>query len=215
MNDTSADQARFEQHRPVPVVSKRPPLTSKQKRGAMLAGGLGFTVMGIGFSLVALVVFAFSVVLVVGSIVAFIERSGQSTDGFSAWLSVVVSDYWWVPAIAGVVGIGIWLVGYFASVRILRSSGNEQAVGITWSALGISIVASWSVGGLLSTGSSFSSAFSSNSDQLLPLAILAAIVGALLSLAATVAAGVFAWWWMAHALRADTAAGSQRDETLA
>jgi hypothetical protein len=172
----------------------------------MLAGGVGFALMTIGFSLFAIAGTAIIVALFIGGIMGLIERSGESTRGFGDWISLVIADYWWVALIVAVVGVLVWLAGYFASVRILKSSGNDRATAITWSGLGISVAASWVLNGILSIGGSFAGVLPGDDGMWQRAALVASIVGGVLGLVAMVAVGVFAWWWMAHAFRARSAA---------
>lgn len=196
---------------PMPVAYRRPPLTSKQRNGAMLAGGLGLTIMTIGFSLFSLAGMALIVALVIGGVTGLIERAGGTTDGFYESLTLFINDYWWVAALAGLVGVIVWLAGYFTSVRILRSTGNGRATAITWSALGISIAAAWVLSSILSIGTSVAGVFRNDND----LWLQTVIVSSALSFAMTAAVGVFAWWWMAHAFRTDPAAPVRADKPAA
>lgn len=186
----------------LPPAPKRPPLSVEQKRGAMIAGGVGFTLMTFGFSLVMGVVIVTLVFALIGAIASAVERSAGVPAEILDGMSDFVRDYGWVAVVVAVVGVVLWLVGYFASVRILRSSGNTRATAITWAALGISIVASWVIGGILSFPFNLMTTTPGWDEGSAGAAIVGGVLSAVLGLAATAAIGVFAWWWMAHALRA-------------
>lgn len=189
---------------PAPVAYRRPALTPAQKRGAMIAGGVGFTLMTLGFSLLGVALAVLFIALIIGGIAGLVERSGESTGGFMEWFTTVASDFGWIVAVVAVVGVLIWLAGYFASVRILRSNGNPRATAITWSALGLAIVASWIVGTVISIPAQVTGAFEDFDRGLGQASIAVGLVSGAVSIAATVAIGVFAWWWMAHAFRQPT-----------
>lgn len=186
----------------------RTPLTAEQKRGAMIAGGVGFALMTLGFGIVSVVVVVLFVFGLLGFIGTALARSGETSANMMADIVEFAQMYWWIALLVAVVGVILWLAGYFASVRILKSSGNRRATAITWAGLGIAIVANWLVGSVLSIPASLINMGSSDSGVLTGALLGGGLVFGLLGLAATVAIGVFAWWWMAHALRVAPAAES-------
>ncbi|WP_403021182.1 hypothetical protein [Salinibacterium sp. GXW1014] len=186
---------------PVQAPPRRPPLTAGQKRGAMIAGGVGYTLMSLGFGTIFAVVVVTLVFGVMGFIGASIARSGGAADDFVQTVADIVQSYWWIALVAAILGVALWLAGYFASVRILKSTGNPRGTAITWAALGIGIVAGWVVGTVLSIPGNMLTVMPGRGEGELPGLLVGGGLLALASLAATVAVGVFAWWWMAHALR--------------
>lgn len=193
---------------PMPVRPVRPPLTSQQKRGAMIAGGVGFTVMSLGFAILAVVGTVLVVFGILGFVGTLLAQSGGSRDEFLTSVADAVRDYWWVGLIAALLGVAIWVAGYLVSVRILKSSGNPRATAITWASIGIGIVAGWIVGAIISIPANVIATLPANEADA-GVIIVASVIAAVVSIASTAAVGVFTWWWMAHALRpaAPVAAG--------
>ncbi|QEE62167.1 hypothetical protein FVA74_11725 [Salinibacterium sp. dk2585] len=186
---------------PVQAPPRRPPLSVGQKRGAMIAGGVGYTLMSLGFGTVFAVVIVTVVFGVMGFIGASLARSGGAADDFVQTVTDIVQSYWWIALVVAILGVALWLAGYFASVRILKSSGNSRATAITWAALGIGIVAGWVASTVLSIPGNMLTVMPSRGEGELPALFVGGGLLVLASLAVTVAIGVFAWWWMAHALR--------------
>lgn len=184
---------------------RKPPLTPGQKRGAMIAGGVGYSLMTLGFGTVFAVLIVTFIFGLMGFIGASIARSGGTVEVFVQTVTDLVQTYWWIALVVALLGIALWLAGYFASVRILRSSGNPRATAITWAALGIGVAAGWLANSVLSIPGNMLTVFPSRDEGDLPGLFIGGGFLLLLSVAVTVAIGVFAWWWMAHALRpADT-----------
>jgi hypothetical protein len=185
---------------PFTPAPKRPPLTPKQKRGAMLAGGLGFSIMTVGFGAVAISLGALLIMAVIGGISGLVERTGESSGGVALWVDQARTDFGWIVLVVALLGVIVWVVGYFTSVGILRSSGNPHPVATTWAALGISVAASWILSGILSIPGSFMS-YLPVDNEWLQMSIIAGIASVALTIVVTAAIGVFTWWWMAHAMR--------------
>ena len=192
-----------------PVKPRAPALAKRQRRGAMIAGGVGFILVQIGllcFSLLTtLAIFA----LFAGFIVSV---SRGRDEGFNQFFSefifnglsqidpVVIGV---VVAVVIAVGVLTVLFGILASRWILKSHGVNRPTAVTWSALGIAIVSSWIMGGFSWFGSRFIGTFDNHfTDTIMPW-----IIGVLgvLSILTSVAIGVFAWWWMAHVFRSRAA----------
>lgn len=184
-----------------PATPPKPaPLSPGQRRGALIAGGVGFTVMTFGFGLISLMfalVVIFGIIGVVGTAIA---RYSGMPAGFIEGLNEFVEAFWWVGLVVALLGAAIWAAGYIASIRILRSSGNTRAVAITWSALGIAVAANWLVGFVVTIPANVLSSFPTG-DALDGAGIFIAGFVFLIGLAGTVAVGMLAWWWMAHVLR--------------
>lgn len=187
--------------RPAP----KPPLDARAKRGAMIAGAVSFTIMAIGS---ALAIVPASIALIVGVIAGTFALIASSSGGENQVQEWFDSSF---PQLAGlwllwlgifvVLGIVVWVVGFFVSIFVLRSNRVARPGAVTWSALGVGIVASTVVNGIIYPlvsavtssfgGYSFGSGFGT----------AAVVITAVLWLACTAAIGLFSWWWMAHALR--------------
>lgn len=130
-------------------------------------------------------------------------------------------------------GLILSLLGLWISVRLLRHPGIARPVGVTWAAFGISLAASSVIGGLGSAvaspfaggipGFGFGFDFGrgapsgpapgfdpgavtewADPDRLLGLVWPFVVLGSLASLLVPIVLSVFAWWWMAHAMRPAT-----------
>jgi hypothetical protein len=146
-------------HAPARSVPPRPPLAPRQKRGAMLAGAVGFSLMSLGFALVA-------IPLAIALFGAFFSTlfnwaTANNPDDVSINGGVppedierFISNAWamFLPWLIGLVILGIilWILGYLASIGILRSHQVNRPVAVTWSGLGIAIVGSWALSALSS-----------------------------------------------------------------
>jgi hypothetical protein len=186
----------------------RPQLSSRQKRGAAIAGIVGFNVLSIGFWLLItpILIGAF------GLIAGFVLRQARREDfepnfdlrQFERFIDAINPEAW-VPAlvIAAILGLALMVAAVFASHRILRAHNVHRPWPVTWSAIGIAIVASW----ILSTiGSIFwqivSAIFSAGPADIGALVGITAAISILLALVVNSAIGWLSWWWMAHAMRA-------------
>lgn len=183
-----------------PVKPPAPPLTTRQRRGALIAGGVGFTLVQLGLLCFTLLTMFAIFALIAGFIVAVSGGGNEGVNLFSSGLGqfdpVVIGV---VVAVVIVVGVLAVLFGILASRRILKSHGVNRPTAVTWSALGIGIAASWLLGGV----GGFGSRFIGSTDNHLADMIMPWIIGALgvLGVLSSVAIGVFAWWWMAHVFR--------------
>lgn len=191
---------------PVPYTPPlpRPALTRKQRVGAMLAGGIGFTM----FSLGAGAAFSIAVFGLVVGIFAIIfgfvglNNSGQEgfqelqsfLDSFPVGIIVVVAIVAFVLALALMVG------GILVSIRIMKKRGVNSPVAATWSGLGIGIVVYWVTSSVVSFVPSMMGSFA---DGVFGVVLVAFTV--LLAIALPIVIGVFTWWWMAHIMRAPAA----------
>jgi hypothetical protein len=190
-----------EPYAPRPV---RPPLTSGAKRGAALGGGLGFTLLTLGYALVAIPVGIGLVVAFFAAIIGFAR--GRYSDGassssgfdvlrvdFAPWIGLFVAS--------AVVGIGLMIVAILLSGLVLRRHEVRHPWGVTFAGAGIAIVAASIVEGFLGAiVSGVSSAFFDGRS--LGSGIIAGIiVSGVVALAINAAIGWLSWWWMAHAMR--------------
>ncbi|MCP2031342.1 putative membrane protein [Okibacterium sp. HSC-33S16] len=218
-------QPGYLQQAPRPAAPPRPPLAPRQKRGAMLAGAVSFTLMSLGFTL-------FIIPLVIGLFGAFFGTlftyiANNNPEDFTVNggpapedVSQIVSDLWatFLPWLIGslILGIIIWILGYFCSLWMLRSHRVNRPVAVTWSGLGIAIVGSFllsalssPISGLFGLGTpNFDSDDFSGSDSIPgfenfdfgPIIGLG-VLFFLLSLLVNAGIGLLSWWWMAHAFR--------------
>ncbi|MET4637448.1 hypothetical protein [Mycetocola sp. 2940] len=206
-----------------PAVPPRPPLAPRQKRGAMLAGAVGFSLMSLGFALVAipLAIGLFGALFsTLFSWAATNSRDDISIDGgvppedFERFIADAWSTF--LPWMIGLVILGIilWILGYLASLGILRSHRVNRPVAVTWSALGIAIVGSWALSALSSPISGLFNLWTPDIGS--PEGVggvpdltgfdVAPFIGIgvgflLLSVLVNAGIGLLSWWWMAHAFR--------------
>lgn len=209
---------------PPPVLPRppRPALPAPMRRAALWAGGLGFALMSLGWTLAAtgagILLFAGFFALLLG----WIARVDPEEPGLESFDELTASiDTGAVTAvliIAIVVGALLWVAGLLASRAILRRSGHPHPWGVTWAGLGIAVAASWLLSSLVSIVGQLVSATTSPvgggseaRDWDGFLAALGPVIGiwvatAAVTALATIAAGALAWWWMAHAMRPGSAA---------
>jgi hypothetical protein len=179
-------------------------LTPEARRGATIAGSIGFVLLTIGYGMVAvpLSILLFSAVLAIAR-----SRGGQLPNGRpfnqGELPNLVVPQGWTVPlVIISIVGLLVMAAAILVSWRILRAHAVRHPAGVTFAGAGIGIVGSLVVQGILSgfigaitslsgtQGTPFGSAF-----------WIAAVPATLLTLAISAVIGWLSWWWMAHAMR--------------
>lgn len=178
----------------------RPPLSRPQRSAALLAGGIGLVLASWGFGL-AFAALVGGFISAVFGLIATAVRAGDPASGFVRFVESV--PLWLVVAIlvgALLLGIVLVVVSVLVSRGVLRRASVHRPTAVTWSGLGIGLVA----GGILVSFVSIPlSIVPDLSWQSGPVGgLIAAGVSAILGLAATAAAGAFSWWWMAHAFRA-------------
>lgn len=183
----------------------RPPLTSRQKSGARLAGILGFLLLSLGGTMIIVPI----LVLAFGALFVFVfdalRSSSASVDpDLTSLLGFVdgLNLQWLIPVLVIVAVLGVVLVvaAMFLSARILRGHGIAKAWGVTWAGAAIATVANWTVTNILSVPFSF-----------LPLdldadlggvgSIAIVVFGFLVGVVAIAVVGWLSWWWMAHVMR--------------
>ena len=192
----------------------RPPLTARAKRGALLGGGLGFTLLTLGYALVAIPVAIGLLVAFFAAIIGFARgrfSDGASTsDGFG--VSRVDFAPWFGLLVASVVvGIVLMIVAVLFSGLVLRRRDVRHPWGVTFAGAGIAIVAAWILEGFLSAIASTMSSGVFDGRNLgvgnlgagsLGAGLIAGIiVSGVVALAINAAIGWLSWWWMAHAMR--------------
>jgi hypothetical protein len=188
-----------------PLPQRKPALSAREKWGALIAGGVGFLLLTLGFGLFmipsALLLFGAFFALILG----LVRRANDDPDlgGFSDFIERIDPGAWILPlVIIAVVGIATMAVALFVSAGILRSRGVRSPWGVTWAGAGISIVGSWVVSTVLSIPFQFVGAFRGDDSTFGgPFAFIALGFGALVSIAVTAAVGAAGWWWMAHLMR--------------
>ena len=187
----------------------RPPLTARAKRGALLGGGLGFTLLTLGYALVAIPVaiglfVAFFAVIIRFARGRFSDRAsssggfGVSTVDLAPWFGLLVASV--------VVGVVLMIVAILLSGLVLRRRDVRHPWGVTFAGAGIAIVAAWIVEGFLGAiVSGMSSALfdgrSPGAGSLGAELIVGIIVSGVIAIAINAALGWLSWWWMAHAMR--------------
>ncbi|WP_460948182.1 hypothetical protein [Okibacterium endophyticum] len=190
----------------VPLRQPRPPLTSKAKRGAMLAGALGFTLMTIGFTIAMIPLAIAMIVALFASFFGFLTAASTDrewADVMGEWFGVGIEASWLVFVIFVVIGIVIWVLGYLVSILILKGHGIERRAAITWSGLGIAVVVWWLVSTVITPFSGILvPVISVGNGEFNPDgAVGVGIVLAVLAVVLAAGLGLLSWWWMAHAMR--------------
>ena len=212
---------------PLPV--PRPPLPRAAAHRARLAGGVGGGLAWIGLAIAqacaALLGLGLAIPALLLGAVAWMEGAPDPGAGIARavlpWLGTPTAI---ALAIGVPLGLGIALLGLWLSARMLRHPGLAHPVGVTWAAFGIALVAASIVNGL---GSSVASPFVggvpgigagglggpssgidpdalaewADADRLLAIAWPFVAIGSLASIIVPIVLSVFAWWWMAHAMR--------------
>lgn len=219
-------QQRYAPYVAGPTVPRRPPLTHRQRNGAMIAGAVAFSLMSLGFSLVMIPIGIALVGAFIGSILNWLASRGGPNGGgdfegreqFQQFLADAWSTYGgWLIASA-VIGVIVWILGYLASLWILRGHSVHRAVAVTWSGLGIAIVANFLISGILSPLSGLGGMVNPGMNDpdfdgsrgfdpdwfdnvnFTPFILIGVII-LFASILANAVIGLLSWWWMAHVLR--------------
>lgn len=204
----------------------------------MIAGAVAFSLMSLGFSLVMIPIGIALVGAFIGTILNWVASNGGPNGGSDfegrEQIQQFLADAWgtyggWLIA-SIVVGVIVWILGYLASLWILRGHSVHRAVGVTWSGLGIAIVANFLISGILSPLSGLSGLAAPDFDQsdfngpsgfdpdwfnninFTPFILLGVLI-ICASILANAVVGLLSWWWMAHALRERPAAGEPAQPT--
>ena len=212
---------------PGPHTPRRPSLAPRQKRGAMLAGAVSFALMSLGFGLVAIPIAIAAFGALFGALFGWIATRNPedfSMDGLTGAgvIERIVTDAWsaFAPWFIGmiIIGVIVWVLGFLSSIWILRGHQVNRPAAVTWSGLGIAIVANSFISGITSPLFNLSSMFTPNtnvpeglgdpggldslSDFDFTPFILIVAVGGIVGLLVSAVIGLLSWWWMAHAFRA-------------
>ena len=185
----------------------RPPLTARAKRGAAIAGAVGFLLLGLGYAMASLSVGLALIVAFFALIVRAASGSGTRTNaGFEQFVSGLDITAWVAPLVAIViVGIVLMVVAIVVSGRVLAAHRVRRPWAVTWAGAGIAVVASWIVYGFLGTFLNLAlSGFRWDSPSWGSGLVVALIVSVVVGLASNAVLGWLSWWWMAHAMRPAT-----------
>jgi hypothetical protein len=182
----------------------RPPLTREARRGATVAGSVGFVLLSIGYAMVAV---PLSILLLAAVLELVRSRGGQLPNGRPlgprGLPDVVVPQGWTVPLIViSIVGLLGMVAAILVSWRILRAHAVRHPVGVTFAGAGIAIVGSLVAQGILSGFISAITSVSGGQGNIFgPGFWIAAVLGTLVTLAISAVIGWLSWWWMAHTMR--------------
>jgi hypothetical protein len=190
---------------PVP----RPPLTPELKRAATRAGVLGFIILGIGWSLVAVALFAAffaSLVSFIMGIMARVPGEGdQELEQFTSFIETLNPSAWVIPlVIAGIVGVILMVLALYLSAGILKRAGHPSPWAVTWAGAGVGIAASSIVGWVAAIPGQVAGIFSPGGgsiDAAIPGLVIGVALWAIFTIGLNGVIGWLSWWWMAHALR--------------
>ena len=185
----------------------RPPLTARAKRGAAIAGAVGFLLLGLGYAMASLAVGLALIVAFFALIVRAASGSGtRENAGFEQFVSGLDITAWVAPLVAIViVGIVLMVVAIVVSGRVLAAHRVRRPWAVTWAGAGIAVVASWIVYGFLGTFLNLAlRGFRWDSPSWGSGLVVALIVSAVVGLASNAVLGWLSWWWMAHAMRPAT-----------
>lgn len=227
---------------PSPATPPRPPLAPRQRRGAMLAGAVSFTLMTLGFTLIAIPLLIGVLGAFIGTIVSWAAQN--DSDDFSVnggprpqEIESFISDAWsmFLPWLIGalILGIIIWILGYFSSLWILRSHRVHRPVAVTWSGLGIAVVGNFFLSALSSPVTGLFNVWDFDPGDpddfrnfggpgqmqwldnvnLAPAALGLALLFLVISVVVNAAIGLLSWWWMAHAFREPAPSGREKNGT--
>lgn len=211
---------------PYTVPARRPPLERRARRGAMVAGGVGFTMWNLGWSILGLAAF----VSFFAAILSVIANSSRANSEEFAALGDFEAAVLFTPGagiallIAIVVGVVLVVLSILSSGWILKAHGVRSRWGVTWAGIGISVIVNWIVGTIISVigqvagvlgqvGQARSEFTDPNGIDLAPV-IAGIIIWVVVALVAQALIAIFAWWWMAHAMRPRTSTTTEPATTL-
>jgi hypothetical protein len=193
-----------------PVAPRRPPLTGREKRGAVWAGIVGFNLLTLGFWIFilpfALALAGFFIVAIFGLVARSLHESDIDLDRFLGSLGNVDLTPWIVPGIlVAVVGLAVMAVAIVVSRAILKGHGVNRPTAVTWSGAGVAIVAFWVLSWIPGIAVQLVSfALNAGGVDGWTNAWVSGGASVLLALVTNSVIGWLAWWWMAHAFRRAT-----------
>ncbi|SMG14720.1 hypothetical protein [Agreia pratensis] len=197
----------------------RPPLPKAQRNRVFIAGAVSNTVLTAGLSIMSLAAILFFIVASMWLIWEFLSPSLSGTyrpvDEMLAAVGLAPEQGWVAVAvlmITMVVGLAVCWAGIWIGKAMIASVGVARPWAVAWSASGIllgtglimSSVLSPVAGPLMTvvfSASALSGSGSGAGAESVGIVAAIAILGTLVSIVVYAAAGLLAWWWMAHALR--------------
>ncbi len=189
----------------IAVQQVRPPLTPAARRGAAIAGSVGFGMLTLGWTLFFTpLLISLAATLAAYFLSAFSDNpDATELSGTRDVLGSLVGAEFAIPLVVSVIlGILLMVFGVIVSGRVLKSHDATHPWGITWSGIGISIVVSWIVDGVLGFfGGVLASAAADprtgfSTGYWTALGAVAVVI-----FTVDVVIGRFVWWWMASAFR--------------
>ncbi|MDQ1552187.1 MAG: hypothetical protein QOD50_1609 [Actinomycetota bacterium] len=186
----------------------KPPLTPRQRRGAAIAGIVGFLLATLGWvPFVAVAIgyaFSFGVYFLGAALGGGDTRfDAESQTGTLAanLIGIPATSLGVVVIVALVVGVVLIALGLFLSTVILRVHGVARRAGVTWLGLLLAIVGSWVFDGILGFIAYLVAAAGDVGKG--PVAPDGAVTALYFVIAVVIqiALSWLCWWWMAHALR--------------
>ncbi|WP_394770782.1 hypothetical protein [Lacisediminihabitans sp.] len=198
MSDSSPYQAAYAPR------AIRPPLTAEARRGTVIAGAIGFVLLGLGYAMVALPIALALLVAFLSLIVRWASASSDTSNaGFDRFVSGLDPAPWILPLVlVVVVGVVLMIAAVVVSARVLAAHHVRRPWAVTWAGAGIAVVASWFVSDILGFFTRLVVVGSSWGSPSWGQGVLAfVVVSAVISLASNAAIGWLSWWWMAYAMR--------------
>jgi hypothetical protein len=186
----------------------KPSLTPRQRRGAGIAGIVGFLLATLGWlPFVAVIVgyvFAYGVYFLGAALGGNDTRfDAESETGRLAAnvLGIPATSLGVVVMISLVVGIVLIALGVFLSSLILKRHGVARPGGVTWLGLLLAIVGSWIFDGILSFVVYLVAAGGDVGKGPVAPGGGLTVLYFVIAVAIQVLLGWLCWWWMAHAFR--------------
>lgn len=193
-----------------PGVLRRPPLTRRQKRGAVWGGTVGFNLLTLGWSVIvvpiALALFSAVVTVSLGQIGRTSNGEDPSYNQLREFLSALNAGAWVIPIIiACLIGLAIMAVALLVSRGILRAHQVNRPWGVTWAGAGIAIVGLWILGWVpVIIAQTLSTLLNASGVDVWANFAISGGLYLILGIAVNALLGWLAWWWMSHAFRSAT-----------
>lgn len=204
---SQAYQPRYQQPAPIRTAPPRPPLSPAHRKLALLAGGLGYGLITLGFIAISapffIVVFVLVFGFLIGGLAAALGAGLQSSRALELLYQTAVEPFIWWYVLLIVGGIVIVVVGFLVSISILRRGGVRKPVATTFAGWGIALAAGALASSIISPFFSLlgSHDLSSGDRNWVGPVLTVTIVSLVLTLIVNVVFGMLAWWWMAHVFR--------------
>lgn len=187
-----------------PIRRSRPPLTPGQKSAAMWAGAVGFPLMSLGFAIIFTLLSWSAVAGIIRGVASQMNDQSAETLQVISDLDAMWENYWWAFALALLVGVVIWILGYGASIGIAHIGKVAKATGTTWAGLGIASVAGFIVLwlGYIIYIVGLIAVLALDGDTAGAGFVIFNVAALVLGIVIWALVGALSWWWMAHCLRA-------------